>query len=97
MKSFLFYQYSATGEGWTTEIIYTDDHRVTDEMAIEKWKSEHDEYFHCGLKVYTPEEARANPDIMRKLFEHVPKFHDFIANDLPCYSWLDYKHHQNYS
>lgn len=98
MKNILYFEYFATGEGMTVEIFFHNN--MSDEKAVEKWKSEHDPYFHVGLEVISLENAEKNEDMVKTIKLHCPLLFNWItARDekrAPGFK-VDYKGYYNYS
>ncbi|AFC21870.1 hypothetical protein GAP32_417 [Cronobacter phage vB_CsaM_GAP32] len=97
MKSILFFQYAATGEGWTTEIRFCNQSRISDEQAIEEFKQRHHEYFHCGIEMHNIDEAKEDKHFLQHLQEHVPALHRYVLGNRDCLIDIDYVHYVNFS
>lgn len=100
MKSVLFFQYAATGEGWRTIVRYNNQYNVTDEDEVAKLKAELHEYFHVGIELHDVSTAKDNQSLMRDLKEHVPLLHNYLLNpDDPYRPFIDVKYegYINYS
>lgn len=100
MKSILFFDYFATGEGFKTVIRFTNDSRKTDEMAIDELKSEYDEYLHCGFELYDVEEIKNNKTMLSILKDHVPVLYNYVTraeNVLTPYFRINYESYINYA
>lgn len=100
MKSILIFDYFATGEGWRTIIRYTNDSRVTDEMALEQLKTEYNEYFHCGFELHDVNEVKEHESVMLMLQNHVPVLYKYVTrseNDLTPFIRVNYEGYVNYS
>ena len=97
MKNVLFFDYFATGEGQTIEIFYTNNSFCSDEDAIEKWKAEHDKYFHVGLEILPLDSIEDNKYVMQIIKIHTPSLYEFIQNENSYAFKCDYKVYFNYS
>lgn len=97
MKSILFFQYAATGEGWRTEIRFCNQSRLSDEQAIEEFKQRHHEYFHCGIEMHDIDESKEDKRFLQHLQEHVPALHRYVVGNRGCLIDIDYKHYVNFS
>lgn len=78
MKSILFFQYAATGEGWRTIVRFDNQSTITDEDEVAKLKEELHEYFHVGIELHDVSTAKDNESLMRDLKEHVPSLYDYL-------------------
>jgi len=78
MKSVLFFQYMATGEGWRTIIRYSNQSSVTDEEEVEKLKAELHPYFHVGIELHDVDTIKDNARIMSNLKLYTPELHDYF-------------------
>lgn len=97
MQSVLFFDYFATGEGRTIEIFYTNSSRMDDEEAIEKWKNDHDPYFHVGLEVISVEDILDNRQVMETIKVHTPALFNYLEGERDYVFKCDYKAYFNYS
>ena len=97
MKSILFFQYFATGEGLRTEIRFCNQSRVSDEQAIEQFKQNHHEYFHVGIEMHDIETAKDNKELLQHLQDHVPTLYRYIIEEHRCVIDINYVHYVNFS
>lgn len=100
MKSILFFDYFATGEGLRTVIRFTNDTRFTDEMALENLKTEFNEHFHCGFELHDVNEIKNNKKMLLILKEHVPVLYNYVTrkeNVLTPFIHVNYDSYVNYS
>lgn len=100
MKSVLFFQYAATGEGWRTIIRYSNQSRFSDEEEVEKLKAELDPYYHVGIELHDAKTISTNPSMMRNLQLCVPELYDYFM--IPDGSYkpvihIKYEGYVNYS
>lgn len=78
MKSVLFFQYAATGEGWHTIIRFCNQSRISDEAAVEQLKSELDPYFHVGIELHDVSTIPENKSLMRTIEQYVPELYHYL-------------------
>ncbi len=95
MKSVLVFDYMATGEGRKIKIKFSNS--LTDEKAMEKFKSSMDPYYHVSIEAIPLEAIVFNKLWIGIIKEHVPVLHDYILNNWECAIGIDYESYQNYS
>lgn len=78
MKSVLFFEYVATGEGWHTIIRFCNQSRISDEAAVEQLKSELDPYFHVGIELHDVSTILENKSLMRTIEQYVPELYHYL-------------------
>jgi len=78
MKSVLFFEYAATGEGWHTIVRFCNQSRISDEAAVEQLKSELDPYFHVGIELHDVSTILENKSVMRTIEQSVPELYHYL-------------------
>lgn len=100
MKSVLFFEYAATGEGWHTIIRFCNQSHISDEEAVEKLKSELNEYFHVGIELHDISTIKENESVMRTIQQCVPELYHYInipeGGRIPAIN-INYESYLNYS
>lgn len=97
MKSILFFNYYATGEGARTEIRFCNQSRLSDEQAIAEFKQKYDEYFHVDIEMYNIDEAKEDKRLLEQLQAHVPALHRYVVGNRNCVIDINYMHYVNYA
>jgi hypothetical protein len=79
MKSVIFFEYAATGEGWRTIVRFSNQSSISDEDAVQKLKSELHEYFHVGIELHDVSTIKEKERVMRTIEQFVPELYRYLT------------------